>query len=138
MSPKEWLAANCPLRSDPDHKCVNPNQRGRMSKEHHEILATANLDSYKPDVKENKDGSQRIVNAAAPVSTEKVVADLAWRYDEKSFTAVEIVSGKHRSMREACSNSGLSLVGCFCGDEHRIVAVGDRSATSVLVKVVPV
>lgn len=44
-----------------------------------------------------------------------------YRYDERDFKAVE-KSGRERSMREACSNCGVSLVVCWC-EGPRIVAI---------------
>lgn len=137
-TPKEWLEKNCPLKSTPGHKCVKANQRGRMSKEHHDILAKNQdkLSGYKAETVENKDGSKRIVNKSSDTPVSKVIADLSFRYNEKNWKAVEVDSGRERGMREACNICRYSLIGCFC-DRPRIVAAGDRTATTVEVKVIP-
>lgn len=108
MNPKEWLENHCPLKNNAGHKCVTANQRGRLSQEHHDILAKNEkaISGYRPKEVENKKGEARIVNEAARAGTKTIVSEIAYTFPEKEYQAFAMVDGKRIDvgMRECCSN----------------------------------
>jgi hypothetical protein len=63
-----------------------------------------------------------------------VVASIAYRFPEGEYVARETVSGKVRSMREACHTCRVSLVGHGCASP---TIVSTDGTTSVAVTIVP-
>ena len=62
------------------------------------------------------------------VKTEKpnvsqIISEFTILWPEEDFVAVELVSGKKRSMREACNNCMRSMVQCQCDQIGRIPSI---------------
>lgn len=73
----------------------------------------------------------KVIRDAAPSNT---VVELApYRYTEEEFKAVEVKSGKERSLRSACNNCSVSLVVCYC-PVPLIVATDGSGSVEVTIK----
>lgn len=110
MRPKEWLAANGHID--------NPNQRGRLSKDHTALIEQAVRDGAKIDgyaVSDKPTDSE--------VKVEKVSVDPNRVYDvpdetrpETSWTAHVYIGGEKHAvgMRTVCELCSSSLTYCHC------------------------
>ncbi len=108
---KEWLKAN-------GH--IAEVTRGRISNENHKRLLAAVAQGVKfsdypkgGTVVKTGDGQEKYVKPEAPTGVE--IPELYYRYSLEGYHAKDS-SGKVYSMREACQNCGLSLVGHKCDD----------------------
>jgi hypothetical protein len=128
MKPKEYLLSI---------GAIKEIGRGRLSREHIEMCKEAakkgvSIEGY--SVTTGPDAEKTVEKVA--VSTEKqVIEPMPIRYPEDEYVAVEFREGKRvlRGMREACRQTGLSLVGCPC-DNHQIVAHDGRGNVSVTIE----
>lgn len=119
--------------------------KGRMSAAHHQALQDAydageRFSNWSPAnvalmvVEETKAGetTERVVakRLDAPKGGEGYSADgtpveiAPYRYTEDEFHAVEVVSGKPRSLREVDEHCGLSLVQCYCAGPSVVATNG--------------
>lgn len=124
MKPKEVLLK---------HGRIQAITRGRISAENHAFLADLaakgeKIDGYEVSVTSKPTGEKVYKNAAAPVSTEKVVSEYTLRYPLDT-PAHAFIDGKKVtvSMREACWNCGVSLVQCSC-DQPTVVRPDARGS----------
>lgn len=112
MKPKEVLLK---------HGRIQAITRGRISADNHKFLADLaakgeKIDGYESVVTSKPTGEKVYKNAQAPASTEKVVAEIHYRYPLDT-PAHAFIDGKKVSvsMKEACGNFRVSLVCCSCG-----------------------
>lgn len=132
MKPKAYLvkAGRLPAGSE--------NARGRLSLDNIQFLTAA---AAKGEQIDGYSSTTNVVTKEVTVTKvvsngEQSVVELApYRYTEDEFQAYELRDGKKviRSLREACRNTGLSLVGCMC-NEHLIVAHDGSGSVRVYVE----
>lgn len=128
-SPKDVLFAN---------GRIDKIGRGRISADNHKWLADfvakgGKVDGYESGTKQNLDGTQRLVNTKPTVATEKVVGELFYRYSEDRHEAVEVGTGKVRSMREVCQPCGFSLLGHGC--DRPVIVSNDAKGGGIRVEI---
>ena len=62
-------------------------------------------------------------------TAKQIISDFTIMWPEDEFVAVELLSGKKRSMREACNPCRRSLVQCQCDQLERIPSVVSTDGT---------
>lgn len=62
-------------------------------------------------------------------SPQQIISEFTILWPEEDFVAVELVSGKKRSMREACNYCMRSMVQCQCDQFGRIPAIVSTNGT---------
>ncbi len=119
-------------KDNPDKVIAYKEGQGRLSRE-----ANAHLDKLAQDGWDivGLTVSKPSTSTAAPVVTrtkvagnKEVIEPMPYRYDEREWkarTGVPIFGATEFGMREACTNTGVSLVGCHAcpDDQHRIHGV---------------
>lgn len=128
MKAKEWLL---------EKGYISAITRGRISRDNHAHIAKAIenglvLSDYK-----------QVIGVTGPkttVSVERTDPDAIvelrpYHYPENEYRLFEWRDGKKftRSLREACSNCGYSVVGCYC-DDIRIVKTDGSGSVAVFVE----
>lgn len=98
--------------------------RGRLSsaaKERCKELAAMgwNIEGYSAE----KSTTGEITVKTEKPNVSQIISEFTILWPEEDFVAVELVSGKKRSMREACNNCMRSMVQCQCDQIGRIPSI---------------
>lgn len=128
MKPKEYLVSI---------GAIAEVGRGRLSAENIQKCKDAaakgvSIEGYSVSMvsQPNSTAAPEPVVSKVAVSTDKVIREGLITYDINSFIAREKESGKVRSMKEACNNCRVSLVGHACS-HPTIVATNSRGFVAV-------
>lgn len=115
--------------------------RGRISLDNHawlrdQYIAGVRFTDYVPKdvtVSDKPEAAAPKPGNAQSVTTVKNLSQVYIRYPEGRYVVHETLSGKARSMREACNGCGLSLIGHTC-DSPAIVSTDGRQSVAVTIK----